>query len=573
MKQWIRWQGLAAFAGIVVIGCALWLLFADSFAKKTIEKVGTRMVGAKVDVDDVVISLFPIGFRLARLQVTDPDAPMTNAVEVRDIAFSMDSLNALRRKIIIEEMTVNGVQFGTPRLSSGAVSGRAGKRLTGKKKEEAEKLETFRIPGFEVPDVKKILEKEDLESVSLIKSLRSDIERAKEAWRTRLDNLPDKEKLAAYKRRMEALKSARKGGVAGILGAVAEAEGIRKDLEKDLQQIREAQKDFDAMRTSLKKRFKQLAQAPVEDARRLKNKYSLSPKGLANMTQMLLGPKIAGWVERGLTWYEKLQPILQRTMAREKKEKGPNVVKPIRRNGVDVRFREYRPLPDFLIRRLKADLQLKAGKLTGSVKNITPDPDILGAPLLFLVSGENLKGLQEVKLDGTLNHVIPAKPSDTVHLHVQGYEARDLTLSSNPQLAVNLDKGLVDLELHGALHREILTAAVMSDLNSAKISMTPEEKANPVVKAMKTALSKVSALSLKIDITGTLNAYDIRVTSDLDRVLRDAVGTVVQEQQARLERDLRAAISDKIEGQLAGVKDSMKGLDAIAQELASRLTY
>jgi uncharacterized protein (TIGR03545 family) len=573
MKQWIRWQGLGAFVGMMVMVCALWLLFVDSFVKRTIENVGTRIVEAQVEVDEVDISLFPIGFTLTRLQVTDPDAPMTNAVEVRDIAFSMDSVNALRRKIIIEEMTMDGLQFGTPRSSSGAISDRAGEKLTGEKKQEAEKIEKFEIPVFEVPDVKKILEKEDLESVKLITSLHSDIARAKEDWRTRLDNLPDKEKLAEYKQRIEALKAARKGGVAGIFGAVAETEAIRKDLEKDLKHIREAQQDFDATHASLKTRFKQLAQAPVEDARRLKNKYSLSPKGLANMTQMLMGPKIRRWVERGLTWYEKLQPILQRTMEKKNRERGPDIVKPMRRSGVDVRFREYGPLPDFLIRRLKANLQIQTGDLTGSVKNITPDQDILGTPLLFLISGEELKGLQAVKLDGILNHVIPAKPSDAVHLHVQEYEARDLTLSDNPQLAVAMDKGLVDLDLRGTLRGEVLAATVTSGLKSAKISVRTEEAANPVVKAMETALTKVSALSLKVDITGTLDAYDMHVTSDLDRLLRDAAGTIVQEQQARLERELSAAISDKIGGQLAGIEDGMRGLDAIAQELANRLTH
>lgn len=573
MKQWIRWQGLGAFVGIMLMVCALWLLFIDGFVKRVIEKVGTRMVGAKVEVDDMDISLFPIRFTLVRLQVTDPDAPMTNAVEVGDIAFSIDGVNALRRKIIIEEMTMGGVQFGTRRSSSGAISDHVGKKLPMEKKREAKKVEKFGIPAFEVPDIKKILEKEDLESVKLITSLHSDIEQAKENWRARLADLPDREKFAEYKRHIQALKSAQKGGVAGIFGAVAETKAIQQDLEKDLRHIREAQKNFDALRASLKKRFKQLAQASVEDARRLKNKYSLSSRGLANMTQILMGPKIRRWAERGLTWYEKLQPILQRTMEKKKRDKGPDIVKPMRRSGLDVRFREYRPLPDFLIRRLKANLQLKAGDLTGSVKNITPDQDILGRPLLFLISGENLKGLQAVKFDGALNHVIPPQPSDAVHLHVQGYEARDLTLSDNPQLAVALDQGLVDLKLHGTLRGEVLAATVTSGLKSAKISVKTETASNPVVKAMETALTKVSEFSLKVDITGTLDAYDMHVTSDLDHMFRDAAGTMIQEEQARLERELSAAISDKIGGQLAGIEDGMKRLDAVGHELASRLAH
>ena len=75
------------------------------------------------------------------------------------------------------------------------------------------------------------------------------------------------------------------------------------------------------------------ARAPQEDLRRLTNKYSLSPEGLINVSQLLFGEKISGWANTALRWYEKLGPVLQR--AKERK-RGAEVVKPLRGKGVNV---------------------------------------------------------------------------------------------------------------------------------------------------------------------------------------------------------------------------------------------
>ncbi len=567
--KWIRWQGFGAFVAVLVILSALWLFFIDGFVERMIEKTGTRMVGAKVELDDADVSLVPLGLTLTHLQVTDPDEPMTNGVEVARISFSVDGMNALRRKVIIEDMTMEGVRFGASRTTSGEVAAQTERESAVSEKRKAKKSHELRLPLFEVPDVKEILQKEDLESVKQLESLRSDIDKTKKEWKQRLKELPDKERFAEYKRRFKELKGAK--GVEGILGAAAKASAIQKDLEKDLKEIKKAQKEFDAMRRSLKEKIKQVVQASSEDIRRLKNKYGLSPQGLAHMSEMLLGPKIGRWVEHALKSYEKIKPALERARAKKEEKSGPKVVKPIRAYGVDVHFKELNPLPDFLIRRTKASVHVEAGNLAGLIRNITPDQDILGAPLMFLLSGDTLKGIESIKLHGALNHVVPSKPSERVSLRVKGYETRDLTLTDDPKLAVTLKKGLADFGLHGTLSGERLAATFTADLKSTELKVDTPGRENLLTNSLVSALSNVSEFSLTADIAGTVDEYDVRVTSNLDRAFKDAVGAVVQEQYARLESELNAAISKKTGPQLAELRKSIDGLDAIGDELTIRL--
>ena len=52
MKKWIRVSGLIAFIVIVVLVGIVWFFFVDAMVKSGIEKTGTFIVGAKVELDD-----------------------------------------------------------------------------------------------------------------------------------------------------------------------------------------------------------------------------------------------------------------------------------------------------------------------------------------------------------------------------------------------------------------------------------------------------------------------------------------------------------------------------------------
>jgi len=565
MSKWVRWPGVIAFVVVVSLVAGVWFLLVDRVIKRVIEKAGTTLVGARVELGEADLSLFPLGLTLSRLQVTNPDQPMTNAVEIARIAFSMDSLHLLRRKVIIEEATVDGLRLNTPRTTSGAIASRPAEAEPASKRAGSD---PFSLPSFSATDVQEILSKEELRSPKLVESLRSDLQTEEEQWQKRLTALPDKAKLDGYKKRLEGLKSAGKGGLGGVLGGASEAVAIQQDVSRDLEQIKSAKNDFENDVMGLRKRMDEAVRAPQEDARRLLEKYSLSGSGMGNVTGMLLGGTIGDWTATGLRWYAKLQPVLQRKTERKR---DVEIVKPVRGKGVDVRFKERAPLPDLLIRTAQVSVEVPAGAIKGQVKNITPDQPILGAPLTFDFTGEKLKGLQSVKLDGTLNRVDPAKPSDQANLRVRGYRVEDLSLSKSEQWALAIKQAIADTDLQTTLRGEALNANLAATLQSVQISSGVKAGAGVVANAVASALSDVKGFTLKAEVTGTVENYDVKLTSDLDRVLKDVVGKQVQAQSARLEAQLQSAIAEKVAGPLAELKVSLGGLDNIGTELANRL--
>lgn len=568
MWKWIRLKGLIAFVVVVGFVCLFWFAFVDVLIEGWIEKYGTKLVGAKVELAEADLSLFPVGMGLRGLRVTDPHHPMRNAVEVEGADFTLNTARLLERKIIIEEMAINGVRLNTPRKRSGAISRKAKGQSEKGKEITKEASKKFKLPSLEVPDVKEILEKEDLESVRLVESVKQDIRKTKEKWEKRLDELPGEKDIKSYKERLDRLKSKSEGGLAGILSSAGEVASIKEDLEDDLSRIKRARKEFEKEKEGLISRFKQAQRAPMNDVQRLKSKYSLSPQGFANLGDLLLKAGLSNWVNQAFSWYERLKPVVERA---KRKRGGKEVVEPVREEGVYVRFREYTPLPDFLIRRVAASVALEAGTVSGRIRNITPDQDVLGLPLSFEFSGRDMEGLDFVELSGLLNHIRPTHPEDRVNFKIKGYEARDVGLTGTEQWPITLREGLADLKAGMVLKGGDVAGDLVASLKRVNLSSDLNGDSKDLADIINSALSGVRRFEVKARIKGTLEEYSMEITSDLGRILQDAVTSVVRKQAQKLEKQLKKAVFERVDEPLNEAETSVQGLKELSRMLAERL--
>ena len=164
MKGWIRWKGLIAFVVAVVAIVLVWFLAVDAVVRRAIEIAGTRAVGARVDLAAADLSLFPTGLTLSGLAVTNPDAPMENAVEVGKMTMDLDPGYLIRRKVIVNNLEVEGLAFNTPRKKSGEVPELARKNREKKERQLSETAKagvekvcgSFSMPSLSQPDVEAI---------------------------------------------------------------------------------------------------------------------------------------------------------------------------------------------------------------------------------------------------------------------------------------------------------------------------------------------------------------------------------------------------------------------------------
>ncbi len=560
MKKGLLRKSLIAIAAFVVLIALVWWVVVDRVVEMVIESEGSKAVGARVDVASADLSLLPASLEVVGIDVTDPSKPMTNAMAIQRVYSDIELLPLIQRKVIINNLRMEGIRLNTPRTSSGALP--QSKRPAA----EAAPLPPWLVQmceaddgvQFSFPSVKEILSKEQLQSLQLADELRGRLTTFKSQWQQNLKDLPSKEELEALQSKLNGLKGSKRG-LASLLGSASELQKLHADVTGKLDRIKSAQKEFQTRLTDLKQQSAQLTRAPLKDVQRLKAKYALSPEGAANISRMLFGPKICDWWQTGYQWYAKLKPYL-----------GDQAGGPSADSKPGGKTDKKAPPPFFLIRQLHIDALLKTGQFTGKASDITSVPEVLGRPMTFKLLGRQLEKIKGINMTGTIDLIEPGNPKHTINLLVQQLALRNLNVSESENLPLAIAKALADVQLDLNLKGPKLDALIDAKLESVQMAIQ-KAAGSEMNAALADALQAVTRFGLTALVRGTNPDYETRIESDLDQVLQQAVAQIVRKAGSRLETQLKAAISEKTSGAIDGVQGELKGMDALGAQLAQRL--
>ncbi len=572
-KGWLRLRGIIAFVAVLAVIAVIWLFLVDYAVKKAVEIVGTEMVGARVELASADLTLSPLGITLEGLQVTNPEEPMTNAFEASVITASLEFGPLLRRKIIVDNLKIDGLRLATVRKKSGAI--KESKRAA-VKAQAIEFKKQFEMPSFEKPDLKAILANEKLETRDIIESLKKDIEKAKGDWAGQIKGLPDKEKIEDYKRRFKALEKSTKGsGILEILAGGTEFIALQEDLEKDLKAIKKANKGLERRLKDYESRIKGINKAVDRDIRRITDKYLMPSNMIRNMTLMIFGERVAALTERGTYWYKRLEPFIERG---GKGSGEVEVVEKLRGTGAWIRFKEHEPLPDLLIRKAEVAVLTERGQISGVIKDITPDQKILGRPMTFKFATDTLKGVDGFTFSGTLDHINKEKALDELVLKIEGFGLKDADLASSA-LPLTVKSALIDLDLVAGLKAEAYGRSLGSKFNMAfsKVRLIKgESTGNKMQDTIAEAFTGIDSFKLRGSMTGKLiggklSEENLKISGDLDKIMERAVASIFTKEALGFKRELRSGLMKELGGDIDGLNGELGGLEALSKELTGRL--
>lgn len=547
--RWFRPWGIGVFVVVIALLVIGFVFFADSLVKRTVESVGSDANGAKVELGSVSLSFSPLGFTLANLQVTDATAPMSNAMQVERIRFALEGGALLRRKFVITDLSAEGIRFNTPRTVSGAIP-KVAEPIA--KPDAPGIFDSIEFPKVEFPDVGDVLLKEDLASTRIAEQLRETLDKAKVEWPQRMAGLPDDAVLKGYPERIQQARPNLKGNtqqdVQEVLAGIKRLEALRDDVGRDIDRVKEAKQAWDKDSEAWSQQTRDLIAAPAADFNRLREKYSLDAGGFANASRAMFGGEAAHWGEVGTTWYKKLSVLLASRNKNTEPERK-------RGKGVDVRFPEHEPLPDFLIRSAKLSLDIPVGLLKGEVRNITHDQQTLGRPMTLSFFAENMQGLDDIEIEGTFNHVTPGASKDNVSIKARGVHISDYVLVQRPEFPLSITSALVDLDGVATLQGGALEVQADAAFHDAGLSLVPGKSSGELAQVLAAAFADVKKFNLNAKLSGTLKKYDVDLRSDLDTSLRDALNRQFRQRSEKFLAEARA----RIEGQ---VRDARQKLEA-----------
>lgn len=589
MKKLFRWKAIVPLLLVLVLLGLVWRLMLDGLVRRGIEEAGAQITGARVDVARAHVGLTSGVLRLEGIQAADPDAPMTNLVEIGEVVADLRVWPLLQKKVIVDTLAVRGVRFGTERTRSGVLERKG--RTTG---EAARRIETWSDnlprPSFSLEGLGRTVDVGAVHADSLrtIQAARAVPERADSlwsAWQDQVRSLDIQPQLETGRALAERLRGAslRSLGIEGIRDAVRDLRDITRTLEEKREGLRTLETGVEQGLSGLRRDV-----AALDELRDRDLAWARARLDIPSLEAPDIGPALFGEMARG-----RLEPLLrwlavaERYMPPGLKQRPRPGPERVRAAGTTVDFPRRESLPAFLLTFGQIELDLGSGERTDRydlvVQGVTSDPVVYGRPTLVHLEralGTSGGGVGAFRAGAVLDHRT-APPLDSLDAVVRGMELAATDLGG---LGGRLDLGRGDTTLRLVRRGEDLDARLT--WTSEAVTWTSTRERQGIETFVWDTLSRLQRVEIEMHLTGTLQRPRMAVRSNvaeaLSRGLRDQLGEEVRRAEARVRAEVDRQVQpyvtaarsrvDEVRGQAeARIQEVQTQLDRVKSDLEARL--
>lgn len=567
---------------VLVVGgiVAFNLLFKNMLLERAAERGLEEAFRARAEIDSLRFSAFQGTLTMDSLRVADRREPMENLFELGPIAFRMLPVELLKGNVVIQEISGEALQFGTPRETSGAllrfaedpkgVPGGGPGSATGGSAEGS--MAAGGAGGLlsggvlDLPDPRELVTEfvAASESLATIEGLRQQAEEAQGAWETRLAGLQEGAENAAD--RAAELQEINPGEIDSVdqaLSARETVEAARESIRDATQDIRAAGRGAREDLAAVEDIDNALRSAVEDDIDSLLSRlpgFDGGVEGLvAGLIQGYLQERLGnlyGYGQRGLAIYERLQAD-----SNDEPPAGAG------RRGTVVSFPSA-SYPRFYLGIARASVgNPEEGDFgEGSIEYISSDPDMVEeAPRLTY--GDR-RGGRELAVEAILPAVQSGEELAQVSISLAGVSTAlpgDLSQGVFDRLSAESDAAIeFQLGRQGRGRGSI-------DLLLRETALDGPLPEDPIRSALRQALADTDSISFAGEFSfedGRLVALD--GSSNLGQILADSVARLLEERrqvyEARLREELNNALQERLatlreeQGELAAVVDDVQAL-------------
>jgi len=550
MNRFFRTWGLLAFAILIVVFSVTWLIFADQLVQRSLETSAEFLLQTKVDIGKTNVNLVPLSVSLEKIKIADKSDKSLNRAEIDYISFAMDVNSLLERKVIIDELRMNGLRFGAERTAQGSAT-------------DSEPRIIRSAPEIELPSIQEILEKENIQSYQTVEQAITEIRAEIAALKIEIGHLPDKKALNAHKQNARDLATKIKSkGLTGVLLYAQNIADLKSDISKDIKAYKTVQRDIETLADQINNDKKAIRAQAQSDINSIISRYGTFQQAAFSFSEALFGSEFRKRIETGLVWYNQLEPVMR--WAARRIINGLEIVEKPGGRGLDVRFHENHPRPDFYIKVMNMDMVNRLGKLAGQIHHLTADQHITKLPVTFAFNGEELKSVDKVVISGEINRIDPEDISDAVSFEINGLLLKELRVLTADGVAIQLDGGRTDISGIIKNNGDQLSGRVDLQLTDTRFSRSVINGKKGAV-GLQRLLGSISEFRLSAVLSGSTEQWSLKISSDLDAKFSEYFKAAVADEVQKFETDLKAGVESNL-------ADKMKEWDITSKELETLVT-
>lgn len=563
---------------IIILVTFLYFYFAfDSHLRKAIEWGGSYVHGAEVNVGQLNTSFVNGSFSLKQLEVTDKEVPTRNLIKIGEIKFHFLWDALLRAKFVVADAGINGIEIYSPRKRPGHVTpqnaaadstiAKNEKKILSQTKSNSEdesggldKISDM-IDGAGNSDIAKDIQA-DLKSEARIKELTIELKTKENAWKERLDKLPQKAEFSALVARAKALKFNTKNPK-DFAADLKELSHIKNEADKKISTFKTMSKDLKEDVEKYNAAFKNIDDLVKQDIKDLESKLKLPNLESGDLSNSIYG-KMFGSKLAAAQKYMLLARKYMPPPKDPKKVQEDDLLPRARASGKNFKFKVTTGYPLFWLKKSSISSEPTsegfAGKVSGHLTNVTSDPTFVGKPAVLDVSGDFPRSdIQNATLKITIDHV--SEPKESIALSVGHFPLLNQSLIRSGSVSLGVKKAAASSNFFAQLYDSSVNVELKSEFKNLDYDLNAKSKT--VSAALTRILADIPVITLNAAANGTWDDLDLHLNSNLGSELSQGLKKYVQARIDEIKQKIQNTIDSKIKPQrekLTADFNKIKGL-------------
>ncbi len=578
----MRWKGIITFVILIIIIGIISTIFIDRWVESGLEKTGQAIVGARVDIDGLDLGLSPLSIEWQRLQVTDPAHTMKNVVETGRTAFKLNVPALLRKRIVIDEMTLADVRSGTDRTFDGALPKKAVKKESKKKKDQPglfdkvkgkldQQIDRLPVMQFDMSQVKRKMNLDslfalvDLKMANRVDSVKTDIQATSEKWDQFYHSFQPEEDLKSIRAEFASIEPEKIKTLPELYDALKKVQSAQKKLNTISETVQTKQKEIKTDFDRFSSYSKSVNGWFREDYQKVLQKAKLPDLSVTNIGNILFGGTVVRQVNKYIGYVQTVRKYMPKKSDKPKKEKK------VRMTGQTIYFADYHRWPSFLIKKIHLSGQTGSSgqnpglMLQGEAQGITSQPWVTGQPTLIDIVGKKADQ-RAISMNASLDHTTEIS-RDRFQIRFQNVSLNNVEIQKSIYLPQKIQKGKADIDCVVQFEEEKYTIRFDVLSRGLAFDFSEIQSPNQFEKIVRDVIQHMDMITIQTTIRGDGDDLTLKMDSNIDerisqelkrigaKALADAQNRIkerIQKIRQEKEKELEQLYQEK-RGQIEGI--------------------
>ena len=531
----IRKSGWLVFIVFVAVLLALVYLLAGPASRIGMVYSLEKAVGSEVNINKVSLELAPLALRINQLQITDAANPTHNSISFGHARAALELWPALLGYYVIDELTVDGLQYGAKRNAPGKVYRQPGA--------DGEKVDLAQLLQVDLPDADTLIARANLQTPAKAEALKQLAQDEQQQLNSIKQQLPNKDSLAQYQQQIKALTDSKITNAADLAAKAEQLQQLKDALNAEKAKVEQVKQQLSQSKTKLQQAVNELKAASKADYANVQQLANLTDGGLAGISQILLGDLWAERISQLQSLYLLAKPYLPEQLPQASSSAAPEPVLPNR-----ILPLPSQPYPDFWVKTARVNWLIGGGEATIALKDITAQHQLINSATRFTLDVKQLPQLAAFNLSG--DFAILEQMVTNLNWQLEGLNLQPLSLGQG-DTALDLAAGLLSSSGKLNLTNNQISQSANLVLNAANFNSS----GNKYLQQLAGLLNQQQQIPLNISASGLISAPEVSIRSSLDKLLGDALLGEAKQKVAAYQSQLQAKLDSQLQTGLAGQQD------------------